>query len=338
MGRALVTGGGGFVGSHVVRRLLDRGESVRVLGRRDYPELAAAGAECVRGDVSDAAAVAAAVENCDTVYHVAALPGVWGRTEDFERTNVLGTQNVIDACHTHGVGRLVFTSSPSVVFDGRDHLDADESLPYPESYLCDYQRTKAEAERRVLAADVPGGLRTVAIRPHLVFGPGDNSLTPRVHERARKGRLRIVGDGRNVISVSYVENVAAAHLQAADELAGEARCGGRAYFVNEPRPVAVGDWLDQVLAFGGLPPCRKRIPLGLAYGVGSMLETLWSLAFVRSEPPMTRFLALQLGKSHTYSTAAAERDFGYRPVVEWDEAIRRTCEAFGGRSGCGADD
>ena len=329
--RALVTGGGGFVGRFVVRRLLDRGDAVRVLGRRAYDYLGAA--ECVVGDVADAAAVSSAAEGCDAVFHVAALPGVWGPAAEYELTNVEGTRNVVAACRERGVGRMIFTSSPSVVFDGRDHLDADESLPYPaaEDYLCDYPRTKAEAERLVLAADEPGRLRTVALRPHLVFGPEDNSLTPRVHERAKAGRLRIVGDGLNEVSVSYVENVAAAHLQAADELAGDAKCGGRAYFVNESEPVEVGDWINTLLSFGGLPPCEKHVPLWLAYGAGSLLETAWTLARAESEPPMTRFVALQLGKTHTYDTSAAERDFGYRPSVAYDEAIERTRAWFAGR-------
>ena len=328
MAQSLVTGGGGFVGRFVVRQLLERGESVRVLGRREYPFLE--GAECVVRDVADPRAVAAAAAGCDAVYHVAAKPGVWGPRAEYERTNVEGTRNVIDACRTHGVGRLIFTSSPSVVFDGRDHIDADESLPYPEAedYLCDYPRTNAEAERMVLAADEPGRLRTVALRPHLVFGPEDNSLTPRVLSRADAGRLAIVGRGRNEVSVSYVENVAASHVQAADELAADARCGGRAYFINEPRPVAVEDWINTILGFGDRPPCRRHVPLWAAYAIGSMLETLFAITGRTAEPPMTRFVALQLGRSHTYDTSAAQRDFGYRPVVAWDEALWRTRQWF----------
>lgn len=322
--QALVTGGGGFVGRYVVRQLIERGDSVRVLGRNQYPELAAAGAECVRGDISKQEVVARAVDGCDVVYHVAAIPGVWGSYSDYHRINVTGTEHVIAACQQYGVGRLVFTSSPSVVFDGGDHIDVDESVPYPDDYLCAYPKTKAIAEQLVMAADDPNGLRTVAIRPHLVFGPEDSSLTRRVIDRGRRGRLRIVGSGKNEVSVAYVENVAAAHLQAVDELAADARCAGRTYFVNEPNPVTVENWMNTLLSFGGLPPCQKHVPLAVAYTAGSLLETLWSLAFLSSEPPMTRFVALQLGKSHTYSIEAAQRDFDYRPIVEWDDAIRRT--------------
>lgn len=324
MGRSLVTGGGGFVGRFIVRQLLARGDEVVVLGRRSYPALEASGADCICGDVADLRTVEAAATDCETVYHVAAIPGIWGDYSKYHRVNVLGTENVVAACRKNEVQRLVFTSSPSVVFDGGDHIDADASLPYPESYLCAYPRTKAEAERLVLNADTRGGLRTVSLRPHLVFGPEDGSLTPRVLQKGRRGRLRIVGDGANKISVAYVENVAAAHLQAADELAGDGRCGGRAYFINEREPVAVKDWISTLLSFGGLPPCNRHIPFFAAYTVGSFLETLWSFAFLRSEPPMTRFVALQLGRTHTYSIAAAEQDFGYRPIVEWDEAIERS--------------
>lgn len=324
MSKALVTGGGGFVGRYIVRQLVERGEAVRVLGRNSYPALAAVGAECVQGDVADAATVRDAVAGCDVVYHVAAIPGIWGSYAKYHRINVRGTENVIAACREHGIGRLVFTSSPSVVFDGGDHIDADESQPYPDGYLCAYPQTKAEAERQVLEANGVEGLATVAIRPHLVFGPEDGSLTPRVIEKSRKGRLKIVGDGSNKISVAYVENVAAAHLQAADELLGEARCAGKAYFINEEEPVAVKEWIATLLSFGGEPPCNKHVPFRVAYAAGSALETLWSLAFLKSEPPMTRFVALQLGRSHTYSITAAKRDFEYRPIVHWDEAISKT--------------
>lgn len=312
----------------MVRQLLQRDQPVRVFGRNHYPFLEAIGAECVVGDLTNSSDVRDVASGCDIVYHVAAIPGVWGSYERYHSINVAGTQHVIDACHHHGITRLVFTSSPSVVFDGDDHVNADESLPYPDDYLCAYPKTKALAEQLVLDADTPDGLRTTSLRPHLVFGPEDLSLTPKVHAKARSGRLRIVGNGMNPISVAYVENVAAAHLQAADELATSARCGGKAYFINEPKPVASKEWINTLLKFGNLPPCEKHVSFPIAYTLGSMLETLWSLAFLKSEPPMTRFIALQLSKSHTYRIEAAQKDFDYRPPVEWDEALRRTASYY----------
>lgn len=327
----MVTGGGGFVGRAIVRQLRRRGENVRVIGRRAYPFLEPLGVQCIVGDIADIDSVLEAAEDCDAVYHVAAIPGVWGSYDSYARINVGGTRNVLTTCREHRIRRLIFTSSPSVVFDGGDHINADENLPYPEGYLCAYPQTKAAAERLVLDADNPDGLRTVSLRPHLVFGPEDGSLTPRVLEKSRKGRLRIVGTGENQISVAYVENVAAAHLQAADELAGAARCGGKAYFINEPDPVSVKHWINTLLSFGNEPPCKKHIPFAVAYAAGSMLETLWSLAFAKSEPPMTRFVALQLGRSHTYSIESAKRDFGYQPPVSWDEAIAKTQQWWRGQ-------
>lgn len=319
---ALVTGGNGFLGLYIVEQLRARGETVRVLSRRPHPRLGEVGAEWKAGDVRDAAVVNAACRNVDVVFHVAAVPGVWGAWEMFHGINTLGTQNVIDACRASGVPRLIYTSSPSVVFDGRDHVDADESLPYATEWLCHYPHSKALAEQAVLAANSPA-LATAALRPHLIWGPRDNHLIPRLIARARSGRLRRVGDGTNVISMSYVENAAAAHLQAADALAPGSAVAGQAYFINEPEPVNLWDWVDELLGIAGLPPVRKRISARAAWRVGAVMEGIWRTLRLKSEPPMTRFLASQLSGSHSYSIAKAHRAFGYRPLVSVDEGMRR---------------
>ena len=319
---ALVTGGGGFLGLYVVERLVARGETVRVFSRGDYPRLRELGVETVRGDLKDVAAVADACRGVETVYHTAALPGIWGPWKTFHDTNTLGTRHVLDGCRRHGVQRLVYTSSPSVVFDGRSHVDADESLPYADRYLCHYPHTKAIAEREVLAAN-GDDLKTVALRPHLIWGPRDGHLIPRLIRRAKAGRLRRVGDGTNLISMSYVENAAAAHLAAADALRDGSPACGRAYFVNEPEPVNLWGWIDRLLALAGLPPVTKSISAPTARRVGLACETVWSALRLAGEPPMTRFLAAQLSQSHTYRVTAAERDFGYRPVVSVDDGLRK---------------
>lgn len=320
---ALVTGGGGFLGRYVVEQLRERGDAVRVLARSAYPELTAAGVELVRGDVRRAEDVAAACAGVDAVFHVAAVPGVWGPWKHYYETNTVGTRNVLAACQACGVGRLVYTSSPSVVYDGRAHLDADESLPYPASYLCHYPHTKAIAERDVLAASGAGGMLTTALRPHLIWGPRDNHLIPRLIARAKSGRLRRVGDGTNVVSVSYVENAAAAHLQACDALQPGSPVAGSAYFINEPQPLRLWEWIDQLLELAGLPRVQQQISAGAARRVGGVLEGVWSLLRLPGEPPMTRFLASQLAQSHTYSIARAVRDFGYQPRVSFEEGMRR---------------
>ncbi len=320
---ALVTGGGGFLGRHLVERLVERGDRVRVLCRGDYPQLRELGVEVIRGDLRDPAAVDAACRDVATVFHTAAVPGIWGPWRLFYETNTVGTRNVLDACRKHNVSRLVYTSSPSVIFDGSSHLDATESLPYATRFLCHYPHSKAIAEREVLAASGRGGLKTVALRPHLIWGPRDNHLIPRLIRRAKAGRLRRVGDGRNLISMSYVENAAHAHLLAADALHDDSPVCGNAYFINEPEPVALWGWVDRLLETAGLPPIRRCISAPTARRIGTVCEWVWQGLFLPGEPPMTRFLAAQLSQSHTYSIHAAQRDFGYCPVVSVEDGLAR---------------
>lgn len=321
---ALVTGGSGFLGRYIVEQLTDRGDRVRCLSRSAPAEMASERVEIVRGDIRDAAQVRAACRDVDAVFHVAAVPGVWGVGDTFHDINVVGTNNVIAACRDSGVRRLIFTSSPSVVFDGTPHTGADESLPYAASFLCAYPRTKAIAERAVLAANGGDGLCTVALRPHLIFGPRDPHLLPRVVRRAAAGKLRRVGDGTNLVSVSYVENAAQAHLQACDRLEPGAALAGRAYFINEPQPVNLWNFINDILTRAGLPKVERSVSAAAAWRIGKDLEFIWRLLRLRGEPPMTRFMAAQLGTSHWYDVSAAARDFGYAPQVTLAEALQRT--------------
>ncbi len=310
--RALVTGGHGFMGAELVRQLRATGHEVTSVSRQSGV------------DIGDPDAIVRAADGHDVVFHVAAKAGVWGDRADFERTNIDGTQNVLDACRRAGVRRLVYTSSPSVVFDGGDHVDAGADLPYPTRWLADYPRTKAEAERRVLAAHGPA-LQTVALRPHLIYGPGDPHLLPRLLARARAGRLRVVGRGDNRVSLTYVANAAAAHVQAAAALA-EPGCpaGGRAFFVNDAEPVELWPWLGAIFSRLGVPPVRGSVPSGVAYGAGAVAEWVWRTFGLGGEPPMTRFVALQLSTHHTYSLAPARAAFGYAPPVSGEEGLERT--------------
>ena len=214
----LVTGGGGFLGRYVVERLIARGDTVVSLSRRTYPELAALGARAVQGDVTDSAAVNEAARGVDGVIHTAARVGVWGPWREFFETNVTGTRNVLEACRVNGVPRLVYVSSPSVIFDGRAHEGINESTPYPAKYLAHYPHTKAIAEREVLESNGRGGVYTCSLRPHLIWGPRDTNLVPRLIERAKSGRLMRVGNGANLVDMVYVENAAEACLNALDRL------------------------------------------------------------------------------------------------------------------------
>ncbi len=329
--RALVTGGGGFLGRHIVERLLKRGDHVRVLARGRYAELERAGVETLQGDIRDPARVARACARMDVVFHVAALPAIWGRWRDFYSINFEGTKNVVAGCLAHGVGRLVYTSTPSVVFDGSDLCGIDESYPYPRRYICHYPATKAMAERYVLATNEEGKLLTAALRPHLVWGPGDRHLVPRILERARARRLFIVGDGTNRVDVTYVENAAEAHLQAADRLLPGSPVGGQAYFISQGEPVALWGFINTILARLDLPRARKKIPCGAAQFVGAALEASYKILPLGGEPPMTRFLATHLARSHYFDISKARRHLGYEPRIGISEGLERLVDFLRGR-------
>jgi len=322
--QALVTGGGGFLGSAIVKQLIQRADRVRVLGRNRYAELEALGAEAVQADIRDADRVAGACRGVDVVYHVAGRAGLGGPCRLFYETNTLGTKNVLDGCRRHDVPRLVHTSSPSVAFGAGDQCGIDESHPYPDRWLAHYPHSKALAEQMVLRANGDGGLMTCAIRPHLIWGPGDRQLVPRLWERARRGRLRRVGPGDNLIDIVYVDNAAEAHLAAADRLTSpEEAPAGRAYFISQGEPVPCWEWIDRLLALKDLPPVQRSISFNAAWRLGAMLEAVWAMLRLRSDPPMTRFLAAQLAKSHYFDISAARRDLGYQPRVSTEEGMRR---------------
>jgi len=322
--KALVSGGGGFLGSAIVRRLVARGDEVTSISRGDYPALAKLGVRHLRVDLANRDAVRDAVEGHDTVFHVAAKAGVWGPREDFWRANVEGTRNLLCSALDAGVRRFIHTSSPSVCFDGGDHVDAGNDVPRATRFLAAYPETKAIAEACVLDANGERGMATCALRPHLIFGPGDPHLIPRLVQRARAGKLAIVGPGTNVVTLTYVENGALAHLAAADALESGAPHAGKAYFVGQEQPVQLWPWINALLERLGERPVTRRVPLRAAFAAGALMEATWRAMRLRGEPRMTRFIALQLATSHSYSMEPARRDFGYREEVGMDEALDRT--------------
>jgi nucleoside-diphosphate-sugar epimerase len=323
--RVLVTGGGGFLGREIVTQLLVRGERVRSFGRAAQPELGARGIEVFQGDLADAVAVSRAVAGCDAVIHTAAKAGVWGTWDEYFQPNVLGTKNVLAAMRRHRVPRLVYTSTPSVVFNGESHAGVDESQSYGSKFPCHYPHTKALAEQAVLVAHDNQNLRVIALRPHLIWGAGDPHLVPRI--LARASRLRVVGNGKNRVDLTHVRHAAQAHLLALDALADPGHpAGGRAYFISDGTPVELWDWINTLLRRLGRPPITRRISLRAAYAAGTILEELWrALPFLPGEPPMTRFLATELAKDHWYSISAARQNLDYKPVAnlsrEMDELV-----------------
>jgi nucleoside-diphosphate-sugar epimerase len=320
---ALVTGAGGFLGLYIVERLMARGDRVRALCRGRYPELDALGVETVQADLRDRESVVAACQGIDVVFHVAGVAGLAGPWDHFCGINFWGTRHIVDGCLKHRVARLVYTSSPSVTFDGTDQRGVDESAPYPERWLCHYAHTKALAERHVLAASGLEGLVCCSLRPHLIWGPRDRHLIPRLLARARSGRLRRVGDGANLVDMVYVENAADAHVEAADALTPGSPVAGRAYFISQGEPVNCWQWIDEILALAGLPPVTRSISLGAAWKIGAVCELAYGVLRRKDDPPMTRFLAAQLARSHWFDIGRARRDFGYEPCVSTAEGLRR---------------
>jgi nucleoside-diphosphate-sugar epimerase len=323
--KALVTGGGGFLGLAIVRRLVKQGTTVCSFSRQRHNQLDALDVEQRQGDLADEAAVSKAVAGCDVVFHVAAKPGIWGPYEDYHRTNFIGTRNVIAACREHGVARLVYTSSPSVVFDGRDMEGVDESVPYPSRFATHYPRTKAAAEQLVRAAN-DERLGTVSLRPHLVWGPGDNHLLPRLVARARAGQLRRIGRATKLVDTIYVDNAAEAHLLAAEKLAPRAVVAGKVYFISQGEPVDVWEMINRLLEAAGAPTVQRSIPQGVALALAWGFEHVHRLLHRPGEPRLTRFVVKELCTSHWFDISAARRDLGYRPTVSISEGLHRLKE------------
>ena len=316
----LVTGGGGFLGGALVAMLTEQGAAVRSFSRSRHRRLDRLKVEQFQGDLGDPGALHNACRGVDLVFHVAAKTGVWGSYRDFHRTNVTGTQNVIAACRSAGVQRLVYTSSPSVVFDGRDMEGVDESVPYPARHPAPYPRTKALAEQLVRRAG-ERDLRTIVLRPHLIWGPGDNHLVPRIIRRAR--RLRKVGHGRNKVDTTYVDNAAHAHVLAARKLGERASLSGRVYFISQGEPVLLWDMVNAILAAADLPPVERAVGLKTARRAGALLEWIYRCLQLPGEPPMTRFVAEELATAHWFDLRAAREDLDYHPPVSTQEGLKR---------------
>jgi 2-alkyl-3-oxoalkanoate reductase len=318
----LVTGGTGFLGGRLLGRLLAAGRLVTVVSRTARPELEARGVRVVVGALHEAAVCEEAVRGVETVFHVAARVGVWGAYEDFFRDNVLATRALVRAAQAAGVTRFVHTSTPSVVYNGLDLAGADERLSLTRNCPSAYPLTKAIAEGEALAMTTER-FRVCALRPHLIWGVGDPHLVPRILARARAGRLRIVGSGKNLVDMVHVENATDALLLAERALggagtaagAGEAPAAGKAYFITNGEPVNLWDWVNGLLCALGEPPVTKRVSLGAARRGGAVCEVLWRVLPLRGEPPMTRFVAEELAKDHWFSIEAARRDLGYAPRV-----------------------
>ena len=325
--RILVTGGGGFLGTYIIQELLKNPTYIVTnFSRHGYAHLEDLGVPTIKGDLKNPADIERALMNgFDAVFHVAALAGVWGRYKDYLDINYTGTKNLLEASIAHGVKRFVYTSTPSVVFGKDDLLGVDENQPYAREHLNAYGETKTMAEKLVLQTNNSTTFLTCAIRPHLIWGPGDPHLFPRVIQKGKEGKLKVVGDGENLVDIIYVENAALAHVQAFEHLTPGSRVCGEAYFVGQERPVKLWDFINQILGHMKIEPVMGAIDVTTAYRLGWVMEKAFKLAGIQKpEPPMTRFVALNLGKSHYFSHAKAKRDFGYIPRVSIEEGLKRT--------------
>jgi 2-alkyl-3-oxoalkanoate reductase len=323
----LVTGAGGFLGSHIVIELIQKNYVVHNFSRKKYSALEKLGVIQHIGDLANYDELYLALEGIDAVIHTASLVGMWGKYQDFYLTNVIGTENLVKAMHARGIKKLVHTSTPSVVFGKDDLCGVDETTPYPKKYLTHYAKTKSIAEKFVLRQNAdkdPNGLCAVVLRPHLIFGPGDLNLVPRVIEAKKKGQLKIIGDGKNLVDVIYVKNAANAHVMALEKLEFGHAIVGQAYFLGQG-PVKLWDFTNRILVKASLPIAEKNISLPMAYTIGFFIECILKLFRIyKIHPPMTRFIALQLGKSHYFSHEKIQKDLGFYPKISIDEGINLT--------------
>ncbi|MDG4476581.1 NAD-dependent epimerase/dehydratase family protein [Thiovibrio frasassiensis] len=320
MQRVLVLGGSGFVGRALVQRLVADGVETAVLARRAFPEAEVLGVRVFSGDICDLDFLTNSLAGYDTVIHLASKAGIWGDKNEYYQTNVSGTQNVIDACRANAISVLVYASTPGVVYQKDDLCGVNERTPYARNFLSDYARSKAIAEKMVLDANAEG-LKTIALRPHLIWGPGDTDLIPRLLGQARCRQLKRVGDGHNLVDVTYIDNAVDAFVLAAKNLHGQATGAGKPYFISQGEPVNLWNWLNKFFRRLDIPIVEESISFHKAYLAGVVMEAFCTLSKRKKEPCMTRFLAVQLAKSHWFSIENANRDLGYFPKVSTGEGI-----------------
>ena len=325
--RILVTGGGGFLGSAICSMLVKRGDQVQSISRQAYPGLETMGISQFRGDLVDKGKIYSAAQGCDAIIHTAAKAGIWGDYSSYYQANVLGTQNIIEVCRELRITKLVYTSSPSVVFSGGDMEGVNESAPYPKRYLTAYPKTKAIAEQMVLNAN-DENLATVSLRPHLIWGPGDNHLVPRILARAKAGKLRKIGSRDVLVDSVYIDNAASAHILALDRLNFNSPCSGKAYFISNGEPWKLWDLVNEIILAGKGNVVNKTVSVSLAYFMGWLFEIIYTISRKHAEPPMTRFLAKELSTSHWFDISNARSDLGYVPMITIREGLDRLKKAL----------
>ena len=324
--KVLVTGTGSLLLGGIASELVRRGDDVVCLQRSSSAFVGHQNAHEVLADICDAEAVAAAAHGCDAIIHGAARVGIVGSQKEFYETNVIGTSNILQAAEQHHISRLVFVSTPSVAHTGVSLIGApagEAEIGRSRSY---YAESKAIAERTVLNARNEH-LAVVAVRPHLVWGPGDTQLVGRIVERAASGRLAVIGTGNALVDSTYIDNAISAHIAALDALHIGSACDGKAYVVSNGEPRTVNELMRSMCESAGIPFEPRHVSLALGIRLGSLIERLWPL-MRSSEPPLTRFVAEQLGTAHWFDQRAVQQDLGWTPQVSLDEGFQRLTQWF----------
>ncbi|MFB9376539.1 NAD-dependent epimerase/dehydratase family protein [Kineococcus gynurae] len=322
--KVLVTGASGMLGRETALALARRGDAVRVLQRRSSGLLGTDGIEETRGSLSDPAALVRAVDGMDAVVHLAAKVSITGPHTEYVATNVEGTRALLAAAREAGVGRFVQVSSPSVAHAGHALVGEGTAPADPAGAHGSYAVTKAQAELLALAADAPG-FAVVAVRPHIVLGPGDTQLVQRIAERARAGRLPLLDDGAALIDTTYVDNAVDALLAALDRAPD---VHGEAFVVTNGEPRTVSEVFARICRAAGVPAPTRRVPAAAAKVAGSVVERVWTAARMADEPPMTRFLAEQLSTAHWFDQRRTREALHWEPRVSLDEGFDRLAAGF----------
>jgi nucleoside-diphosphate-sugar epimerase len=324
--KVLVTGTGSLLLGGIASELVRRGDDVVCLQRRPSTFVGHQNAHQVLADICDVDAVAQAAQGCDAIIHGAARVGIVGSQKEFFDTNVTGTKNILQAAEQHSISRLVFVSTPSVAHTGDSLIGApagEAEIGRSRSY---YAESKAIAERTVLNARNEH-LAVVAIRPHLVWGPGDTQLVGRIVERAASGHLAVIGTGNALVDSTYIDNAISAHIAALDALHIGSACDGKAYVISNGEPRTVNELMRSMCDAAGIPFEPRHVSLAMGIRLGSVIERLWPL-MKSSEPPLTRFVAEQLGTAHWFDQRAVQQDLGWTPQVSLDEGFQRLTQWF----------
>ncbi len=319
--KVLVTGGGGAVGKSLIRGLIDRDYTVTSLARSAYPELEKLGVEQLAVDIRDYEKVMLALVGKDAVFHVAAKVGLWGKYDDFYSINVIGTRNIINACIANKIKCLVYTSSASVVFDGKNIINGNETLPYPAKPISNYTGTKAIAEQLILKAN-SSSLKTISLRPHLVWGPEDNHIITGILKRAKAGTLRQIGDNVSYIDTTYVDNLRDAHLCALDALCNNIAADGQSYFISNDEPIKVWDFINSILKVHAMLPIDKKMSARTALTISWMLENFHKIFLPNKEPTLTRFAVNEVCTSHWFDISKAKNILSYQPKISIQQGLK----------------